>query len=70
MNRNTSIQRINNLQINPIEDSNDIAEDPSLIINNRSTTPVMHKAYGDNSIIMGRNKSQIKMERLPMSSLS
>jgi hypothetical protein len=44
MNPNTSIQRINDMQTLELNLNNDPEDYPN-IINNRSTTPVMYKAY-------------------------
>jgi hypothetical protein len=56
MNKNTSIQNLNNLDIEtePYQQT----DEPSVILNNRSNTPAMHKGHTG---FIGRNKSVAKV---------
>ena len=65
MNKNTSIQNLNNLDIET--DQNQQIEDTSIILNNRSTTPAMHKGHGG---YLGRNKSVAKVGELSQISIA
>ena len=65
MNRNTSIQGINNLDIET--DAILQIEEPSVILNNRSNTPAMHRGQG---AFIPRNKSVMRVGAGDLSQIS
>ena len=58
MNKNTSIQNINNLDIDTEVQQ---ADEPSIILNNRSNTPANYRNQGG---FLGRNKSVARVGEL------